>query len=157
MIEDTLSELIIKEYYDAVYNLCFAYLNGNKQGAEDCTQEVFLTFFSKRKKLDYTENIQFWLFRTAKKVIKAYQRKNKQIFISIDDISEQLISEEDTFKESSDAFDCLSKEELELLDIYYNYEYGERIHLAKKKGMTQSALYNQVYRIKQKLSKNNNK
>lgn len=157
MIEETLCELIIKEYYDTVYNLCFASLNRNHQAAEDCTQETFLTFFSKRSRLEFTENIQRWLLRTAKKVIKAYIRKNKQIFINIDDISDKLLSEEERFKEESEAFDCLSKEEKELLEIYYNYDYGDRISLAAEKGMTQSALYNRVYRIKQKLSKENNK
>ena len=70
---------------------------------------------------------------------------------------QKLVSEEKAFADESDAFDCLSKEEIELLDIYYNYEYGDRIKLAAEKGMTQSALYNRVYRIKQKLSKTHNK
>ena len=82
MIEETLCELIINEYYDKVYNFCFANLNRNKQAAEDCTQETFLTFFSKRNKLEFTENIHRWLYKTAKKVIKAYMRKNKKIFIN---------------------------------------------------------------------------
>lgn len=157
MIEGTLCELIIKQYYDTVYNLCFASLNRNHQAAEDCTQETFLTFFSKRNKLELTENIQRWLFKTAKKVIKSYIRKNKQIFINIDDVSNELVSEEESFREKIDAFDCLSKEELELLNIYYNYDYGDRMKLAAEKGMTRSALYNRVYRIKQKLSNIHNK
>ncbi len=157
MIEETLCELIIKEYYDTVYNFCFASLNRNQQAAEDCTQETFLTFFSKRNKLEFTENIHRWLYKTAKKVIKAYIRKNKQIFVNIDDISAELVSEEGLFKEKSEAFDCLSEEEMELLNIYYNYDYGDRKRLAEEKGLTQSALYNKVYRIRQKLGKEHNK
>lgn len=157
MIEETLCELVIERYYDTVYNLCFASLNRNHQAAEDCTQETFLTFFYKREKLEFTENIQRWLFKTAQKVIKAYIRKNNQIFINIDDVSDEVVSEEEAFKEKSDAFDCLSEEEKELLKIYYNYDYGDRLRLAEEKGLTQSALYNRVYRIKQKLSKEHNK
>lgn len=157
MIEETLCELIINEYYDKVYNFCFANLNRNKQAAEDCTQETFLTFFSKRNKLEFTENIHRWLYKTAKKVIKAYMRKNKQIFIDIDNVSDEIVSEEKAFREKSEAFDCLSEEEMELLNIYYNYEYGDRKKLAEEKGLTQSALYNKVYRIRQKLSKEHNK
>lgn len=157
MIEETLCELIIKEYYESVYNLCYASLNKNHQTAEDCTQETFLIFFSKRSKLDYTDRIRYWLYKTAKKVIKSYIRKNKQLFVDINEMSDKLVSEEKAFADESDAFDCLSKEEIELLDIYYNYEYGDRIKLAAEKGMTQSALYNRVYRIKQKLSKTYNK
>ena len=157
MIEETLCELIINRYYDTVYNLCFARLNRNRQAAEDCTQETFLTFFSKRSKLEFTDNIQLWLYRTAEKVIKAYIRRNKQILIDVDEVADKLISEEQSFEEQSVAFDGLSEEEKELLTIYYDYEYGERIRLAEEKGLTQSALYNRVYRIKQKLYKEYNK
>ena len=157
MIEETLCELIINRYYDTVYNLCFARLNRNRQAAEDCTQETFLTFFSKRSKLEFTDNIQLWLYRTAEKVIKSYIRRNKQILIDVDEVADKLISEEQSFEEQSVAFDCLSEEEKELLTIYYDYEYGERIRLAEEKGLTQSALYNRVYRIKQKLYKEYNK
>ena len=157
MIEETLCELIINRYYDTVYNLCFARLNRNRQAAEDRTQETFLTFFSKRGKLEFTDNIQLWLYRTAEKVIKSYIRRNKQILIDVDEVADKLISEEQSFEEQSAAFDCLSEEEKELLTIYYDYEYGERIRLAEEKGLTQSALYNRVYRIKQKLYKEHNK
>ena len=157
MIEETLCELIINRYYDTVYNLCFARLNRNRQAAEDCTQETFLTFFSKRSKLEFTDNIQLWLYRTAEKVIKSYIRRNKQILIDVDEVADKLISEEQSFEEQSVAFDGLSEEEKELLTIYYDYEYGERIRLAEEKGLTQSALYNRVYRIKQKLYKEYNK
>ncbi len=157
MIEETLCELIINRYYDTVYNLCFARLNRNRQAAEDCTQETFLTFFSKRGKLEFTDNIQLWLYRTAEKVIKSYIRRNKQILIDVDEVADKLISEEQSFEEQSVAFDGLSEEEKELLTIYYDYEYGERIRLAEEKGLTQSALYNRVYRIKQKLYKEYNK
>lgn len=157
MIEETLCELIINRYYDTVYNLCFARLNRNRQAAEDCTQETFLTFFSKRGKLEFTDNIQLWLYRTAEKVIKSYIRRNKQILIDVDEVADKLISEEQSFEEQSAAFDGLSEEEKELLTIYYDYEYGERIRLAEEKGLTQSALYNRVYRIKQKLYKDYNK
>ena len=157
MIEETLCELIINRYYDTVYNLCFARLNRNRQAAEDCTQETFLTFFSKRGKLEFTDNIQLWLYRTAEKVIKSYIRRNKQILIDVDEVADKLISEEQSFEEQSEAFGCLSEEEKELLTIYYDYEYGERIRLAEEKGLTQSALYNRVYRIKQKLYKEYNK
>lgn len=157
MIEETLCELIINRYYDTVYNLCFARLNRNRQAAEDRTQETFLTFFSKRGKLEFTDNIQLWLYRTAEKVIKSYIRRNKQILIDVDEVADKLISEEQSFEEQSVAFDGLSEEEKELLTIYYDYEYGERIRLAEEKGLTQSALYNRVYRIKQKLYKEYNK
>ena len=157
MIEETLCELIINRYYDTVYNLCFARLNRNRQAAEDCTQETFLTFFSKRGMLEFTDNIQLWLYRTAEKVIKSYIRRNKQILIDVDEVADKLISEKQSFEEQSEAFDCLSEEEKELLTIYYDYEYGERIRLAEEKGLTQSALYNRVYRIKQKLYKEYNK
>ena len=157
MIEETLCELIINRYYDTVYNLCFARLNRNRQAVEDCTQETFLTFFSKRGKLEFTDNIQLWLYRTAEKVIKSYIRRNKQILIDVDEVADKLISEEQSFEEQSVAFDGLSEEEKELLTIYYDYEYGERIRLAEEKGLTQSALYNRVYRIKQKLYKEYNK
>ena len=49
--------------------------------------------------------------------------------------------------------DCLSDEELQLLKAYYSEQYGERMLLAEKLGMTHSQLGKKIYAIRQKLKK----
>ncbi len=154
MINETLSELIIREYYGMVYRFCYVMLRGNRQAAEDCTQDTFLTFFSKRSQLNMTDRLPHWLFKTAKRCIKSYLRKHKDIYIRLEDVSETIGQEDDILKMKSDVFDSLTPEEIELLEIYYNNEYGDRVRLAEERGMTIAALYTRVYRIRQKLIEN---
>ena len=68
---------IIEEYYQSIYNYCYAKLNFNHTNAEDSTQEVFLILMKKQKKLNLSDNIKIWLYKTADNVVKAYKRKNK--------------------------------------------------------------------------------
>lgn len=159
MIESTLCNAIIKEYYREIYNFCFANLNYNHQSAEDCTQETFLIFFSKHKKLYLSDNIRIWLYQTAERVIKAYKRKNNLNEISIDTLTEEPVSAENEFEqfEKSSILDELNEEEMKLLKIYYDHSYGERKTLAEKNGMTLSALYNRVHKIRLKLLDKTNK
>ena len=151
MINETLSELIIREYYGMVYRFCYVMLRGNRQAAEDCTQDTFLTFFSKRSQLNMTDRLPHWLFKTAKRCIKSYLRKHKDIYIRLEDVSETIGQEDAILKMKPDVFDSLTAEEVELLEIYYNNEYGDRVRLAEERGMTIAALYTRVYRIRQKL------
>lgn len=143
---------IIEEYYQNIYNYCYAKLNFNHTNAEDCTQEVFLILFKKQKKLNLSDNIKVWLYKTADNVIKSYRRKNK-----IDDktlnIEEIEIAVENDFEvtNKSKIFDNISEEEYTLLKTYYNNEYGNKAEVAKQFNLTVQNLYKRIHKIKSKL------
>ncbi len=78
---------IFKEYYEKILNFCYAKI-GDKQPAEDCTQEVFLALLKKMHSLRLDTNIAALLYGTAKNEIKHCLRKNKQNDISLNDLAE---------------------------------------------------------------------
>lgn len=140
---------IVNRYYSVILNYCKYKLSGSQTAAEDVTQEVFFILYRKRNRLKMGENIKLWLYRTADNEIKTYIRKNPS-FPPIDDYEE--IEAEDSFPEISEsAFDCLTSDELELLDDYYS---GGREAAARKNGTNMNSLYIRIHRIKKKLADN---
>ncbi|MCM1008287.1 MAG: sigma-70 family RNA polymerase sigma factor [Ruminococcus flavefaciens] len=146
---------IVNRYYSVILNYCKYKLNGNKSAAEDVTQEVFLTLYQKINRLKLSENIKFWLYRTADNKVKSYIRKNPS-FLPIEDCLE--ITQKDDYPSLSESdFDCLSGEEKDLLIDYYSD--GSRENIAKAHNLNMNALYIRIHKIKKKLadksSKNN--
>lgn len=140
---------IVSRYYSVILNYCKYKLSGSLTAAEDVTQEVFFILYRKRNRLKMGDNIKLWLYRTADNEIKTYIRKNPS-FMPIDDYEE--IEAEDSFPDiCSSSFDCLTEDELKLLNDYYN---GEREAAAKKSGTNMNSLYIRIHRIKKKLAEN---
>lgn len=148
-----ISEQIIQKYYRELYNYFFAKLKYNKQSAEDCTQELFLILLKKHQNLDENDNIRIWLYRTADNVIKVYHRKNPNGGISLEDSTEAMNTPApDSFSQNeTDLSEWLTPEETELVRLYYETDYGDRKSTAKKLGITVTALYQRINKIKQKI------
>ena len=153
MIEPEHCTLIIEKYYREIFSYCYAKLGYSHHSAEDCTQEVFVVFFSKHERLDETDNIRLWLYRTADNVIKTFVRKSPPSAVSIEDSPEAMnIADSGGFAEVSDSpLDILEPEERQLLEIYYDSDYGQRTEAEKKLGISLPALYRKVHKIKKKL------
>ncbi|MCM1315950.1 MAG: sigma-70 family RNA polymerase sigma factor [Alistipes senegalensis] len=143
---------IIEEYYQSIYNYCYVKLNFNHNNAQDCAQEVFLILLEKQKKLNLSDNIKIWLYKTADNVIKAYRRKNKinDKTLNIDEIE---IAIENNFEviDKNKIFDNISEEDYILLKTYYNNEYGDKEEVAKQFNLTIKNLYKRIHNIKSKL------
>ncbi len=137
---------IIEESYTPVFLYCIYQLNGDISGAEDCTQEVFLLLCKHVNKLDMTKSILPWLFRTADHVMQSYRRKNP--------VHEGLDKANDLIDNSliqDSILDTLTEDERILVQTYYNGE--DKSEIARKRGISVTALYKQIARIKQKLRK----
>ncbi|MCG3089300.1 RNA polymerase sigma factor [Sporosarcina cyprini] len=88
-IENRLIE-IYKEYYYDVYRfvICFT---GNKNDAEDLTQEVFIKVLNSLPKFDgNSSSLKTWIFSIAKHTSIDYYRKNKFITIIKDTFFQKL-------------------------------------------------------------------
>lgn len=143
---------IFKEYYEKILNFCYVKI-GDKQLAEDCTQEVFLAFSKKMHSLRLDTNISAWLYGAAKNEIKRCLRKNKRNNVPIDDLAAipQEINENSGMLE-----EILTTEEYLVLEEYYLN--GEDISkLADDKNLSVKAMYQRIHRIKQKIIKNSDK
>lgn len=146
-------EQIMQKYYRELYNYFFVKLRYNKQSAEDCTQELFMILLKKHKNLDENNNIRIWLYRTADNVIKTYHRKNPDINISLEDSMEAMNTPApDCFsQDETDLSEWLTDEEIELVRLYYDTSHGDRKSTAGKLGITVTALYQKINKIKQKI------
>jgi DNA-directed RNA polymerase specialized sigma24 family protein len=112
-----------------------------------------VVFFSKHEKLDETDNIRLWLYRAADNVIKAFLRKAPPPAVSLEESPEAMnIADSGGFTESGDSpLDLLSPEERQLLELYYNSDYGQRNEAAKRLGLSLPALYRKIHKLKKKL------
>lgn len=151
MIDNETCEMIINRFYNDVYNFCLSRLK-NTYAAEDCTQEVFLTLFRKRSKLDFSEKFRAWLYNAADKICRNYIKKNKNITVDIDDYAE-VISDNSSNDTSlyQEIYDILDKEDADLLLEYIESDFGQRKQIAERLGITTKALYGRMDRLRQKV------
>ena len=150
---------IYRQYYSVIRRYCSSLLLNDPLGAEDCTQEVF---FILARKLDITvpaERIRIWLYKTADLVILNYRRREqKHSHESLDDLSFNDISLSDDGGLSAilddSPLDILTQSERELITAYYLSGTQDKLELAEQHGLTLSALYSEIHRIKTKLRNN---
>jgi len=151
MKQDDVFDDIANKYYQSIYNYCFVRLN-NEQSAKDCTQEIFLIMYKKMDKLDLSENIRAWLYRTAENIIKNYL-KNIKYNLSTDDENTPEIAVEDTYNEEQPLKGIINSDELSLLTSYY-IDGTDISTISKKTGKSESAIYKRLERLKSKIRKN---
>lgn len=144
-------EALFKKHYRQIYNYCRVKLR-HEQSASDCVQEVFLILYKKLEKVEVTENIVLWLYRTADKVISRYLKRHSRD-ISLDSLDEPIEDKKAFVSESYEIIDTyVTKDELILLENYYLH--GETIkEIAEKSDVSEAAIYKRIERLKAKLEK----
>jgi RNA polymerase sigma factor (sigma-70 family) len=149
---DDLCAMIAEKYYHEIYGYCYYKLNFDTNAAQECVQDTFLVMIQKKKRLNLNFNMRSWLYKTADRVIKHYWRKEKKrkLQVPIDEI--ELADDGGlAFVDCEQQFECLTKDELELLTAYYEAEHGTRSTLAQEYHMTIYELYREIDRIKKKI------
>ena len=86
LIEPEQCTLIIEKYYREIFSYCYAKLSYSHHSAEDCTQEVFVVFFSKHERLDEGDNITI----TADFIEYLYQLKNENKILKQSNINNNV-------------------------------------------------------------------
>ena len=76
-------EQIYDEYKTPIYNYVY-HLVGDREQADDLTQDTFLKAFLALPKMDANLNLSAWLYRIAKNVAIDYFRRIKKIPVSLD-------------------------------------------------------------------------
>ncbi len=142
-MKDSVFDLLCKKYYPIILRYCRVRLNGDLEGAKDCTQEVFLVLYQKLKQLTELESILPWLYRTADREIKTYIRKHPPTE-ELDEYAELPVPEP-----PESILDTLPEEERNILEQYYSGM--EKQKLAEQYGLSTTALYQKLYRIREKI------
>ena len=85
MIDSNLFEDLYRKYYAPVYKYCLVRLSFDRDQAADAADNVFMTLYEKRDRVDPGERIGMWLYRAADNYIKKEYLKNKRYYAMIDD------------------------------------------------------------------------
>ena len=142
-------KIILNKYYTKIYNYCLVKMK-NEDDAYDCVQQVFYILLVKLDKVELTNNISLWLYRTADKVISRYWKKNKK-HIDLDSITEADNSVQ--FDNSYEILETLiSQEEISLLEKYYLQGMSVE-ELSIQYNISTAAMYKRIERLKVKLLK----
>ncbi|SHI56131.1 sigma-70 family RNA polymerase sigma factor [Clostridium intestinale] len=160
--EDAL-EFIVDKYLVIVKSTVHKVLSPlhNDGIIEECINDVFLSVWNNSNKF-MGEEIAFkkWIFKIAKfKAIDYYRKEIKNLDVSIEnkEISTNELVEEEIIKteERNELLSLINTLEPMDRDIFVmKFFLGEKSDdIAKKFGITRSALDNRIYRNKKKLSK----
>lgn len=71
---------LVESYSGRIYNVCFNYL-GNRQDAEDCTQETFIKVYRAIADFDYRASFYTWIYRIAANTCHDFCRKNRKAIV----------------------------------------------------------------------------
>ena len=155
MASNKLVQKIIEENYPSILRYCIARLGDDICAAEDCTQEAFMLFLQKAEGLDLSGNIRGWLYAATDRIVRNYQKqqKNKNEHENGDELKLLELVDESGFAERSPIFDVLTEEEYTLLMRYYVTDKDERIALAKELNISLNALYQRVHALKDRLNR----
>ena len=109
--QDELCVIIAEKYYQPIYKYCYAKLNCDASAAQDCTQNVFLIMIQKKNRLNLSNNMQTWLYKTADRVIRNYRRKEKKYR---DEYNEFIIEGIKMIEEALDSSQTLNEHKEQL-------------------------------------------
>lgn len=155
---------IANAYYDDIYGHCLLRLRKDYD-ASDVTQEVFLLFQQRYRRLD-DSHIKAWLYSVAdykiKEQFRAIAKREKELIFNLtpdSQESEDLVYEMDDYAQVTDEeieekkksiLDSLTEKELKLFEMVYikHLEYKE---LAKALNITESTARTRVYRLRLKI------
>lgn len=124
--EQALDELV-KLYRNSLTSFINGYI-GDYDEAEDIMIDVFVDLIQKRKHFKGNSSFKTYLFAIGRnKAYKHMRGKNRQIFVSIDEVADFLPSDDPSLE--NDIFRQIQNEELNKAIADLKSDYREVIHL----------------------------
>ncbi|WP_422858270.1 RNA polymerase sigma factor [Flagellimonas sp. S174] len=149
---------IYQENYPKVMRLCMGYVGGNKELADDLTQEVFIKTWNNLKTFRQESNITTWIYRIAVNtcLMNLRKRKRNQPLVAVDsheisDGSDATEGKERQYQEMYRCIDTLSVTNKAI--ILMELEGLAQKDIAKVIGLKHEAIRTRIHRIKMQLSK----
>jgi len=135
-------ETLIQRYLKPIYSFVYRFL-GNRQDAEDVTQEVFIKVWRHLKKFKKNKSFRIWIFSIAKNTAIDYLKKKKIIPFSefenefgenklietIPDpllLANELLEKAEIREKINSALEKLSPSYRMVLFLYYNDRFNFR-------------------------------
>ena len=159
-------EALVQKYHRQIVNISYLMM-GNREAAEDVTQEVFIKVYNKLSLYSPDTSFFSWLYRmTINTCIDEIRKRKMQKLISLDFLTEEGVESleyprerelpstelhNDEKKEMvNKAMQMLSKEHREVLVLreYVNYGYNE---IAETLGISVQAVKSRIFRARAEL------
>jgi RNA polymerase sigma-70 factor (ECF subfamily) len=167
---------IVKRYYEKILKFCAYALGGNRNAAEDCTQDIFLILYENMGRLKDYEKIGGWLYKTADHISKQYAaslRKERKRFVNpasafetggeempLDRIAagdnikseeEQIAEEKAVARASAEIEKRLTPRDEQILELAFREKHPLK-EVSTRLGISLSAVKSRTSRLRQKIS-----
>ena len=140
----------LEEHYDKIYRYCFFKL-GQREIAEDITQETFLRFLNNKNYRNIDKQLPY-LYTIARNLCIDEYRKRKTVPLNEEEQIEDIAAQERMFNSVSVklALAKLEEEERELILLRYVNEVPVAA-ICKMFGLSRYAVYRKISKALQKL------
>ena len=154
---------LAEHYQQGVHNLCYRML-GNRQEAEDASQEVFWRAYKALHRYDQERSFQTWLLSIASHYCIDLHRKRKLTLISIDQPFEETFQDnsptpERAFAQSEhtnnieELVATLKPTDRAAVVLRYWYDMSEK-EIADSLSLSISAVKSRLFRARKQLAEN---
>ena len=150
------------EYRIKLFNYCLSRLDGSREAADDCVQEVFIVFYNKLLDGEEFENPRAFLYRTADNFVKRQKQKDAMELrhnVSLDE-AEQIGVSDSEYTERLNLIDyeecakillnLLTDEEKQIYDLRYIHKIGVE-EIAERLGISRPAASMRLMRLRNKI------
>jgi RNA polymerase sigma-70 factor (ECF subfamily) len=156
-----LFSVLVDEYSVAVYSLVVRIV-GQKEDAEEVTQDVFLRAFESLHTFNFRSSFSTWLYRIACNCALSKMRRKRQCYCEIDesrlqavsdsqaDSLEDMIENQQQIEKLLQSIGRLSAEDRVLLMLYY-YEECSIAECAMVTSLSENLVKVRLHRIRKKL------
>jgi RNA polymerase sigma-70 factor (ECF subfamily) len=149
---------IYNENYAKVMRLCLGYASGDRDLANDLTQEVFIKVWSSLKSFRKESNINTWIYRIAVNtcLMNLRKKKSKPLSRSLpsEDVSGDMESSQNKEKQYQEMYRCINTlNATNKAIILMELEGLAQKEIAEVMGLKHEAVRTRIHRIKTQLSK----
>lgn len=130
------------EIYNRYFNKVFGYVMNqvrNRADAEDITSEVFLKIFSKSDEFDLERTgASTYIFRVMQTTLTDFYRKNSILFISTDEVADDIADEENAdelLSALNEALATLPEREQAIVILHYYHGLSHK-EIAQKMNLS---------------------
>lgn len=155
--EEEIFKEIYHSNYESVMRLCLGYLGGDKDKADDLTQEVFIKVWDNLNRFREESKISTWIYRITVNTCLARIRKSKRNIKTnhIDELTEiqqpSAVDREEMFKS---LYLCINRlSETNKAIILLELEGLPQKEIAEIIGLKHEAIRTRIHRIKNELIK----
>lgn len=143
------------DYQPMVLQLCMGFMKGDRDQAQDLSQEVFINTWNALENFKGASSYKTWIYRiTVNTCLKYIRDKKDRYRVSVDDVSQQLTDEPET--KAAEAHQALYSaigqlEEVDRLIMMMVLDELEYSEIASVMGISEGNLRVKIHRIKKNL------